>query len=213
MEQLFTQIEERYRFVLPEAFREFWRRGFCNILGFGRPGPHCLDLPDLEWMPLTKIITFKFKSYQLPGFVPFAISGSGDHWCWQPAFIESSKTRVLFCCHDCYDADIYAPDFISAIYRLIIEHAAGMERDAEGVKACRRRLGTFASVLAPLISPAWQQTLSDIVHGTVKTGPSPGSRPTDLYFLVSPRERNDILRRDLGWESLDAKFRWTQPAA
>jgi hypothetical protein len=101
MEQLFTQIEERYQFVLPEAFREFWRRGFCTVLGPGRDGPHYLDLPDLEWMPLAEIVTDR----------------------------------------------------------------------------------------------------------------SPGPRPIDFYFLVSPRERREIFQRDLGRESLDSKWRWMQPRA
>ena len=213
MEQLFKQIEDRYQFLLPEAFREFWRRGFCTILGPGRPGPNCLMLPDLEWMPLAEIAAFKFKPYHLPGFVPFAISGGGDYWCWQPEPAQPSRTRVLFCNHDSYDADIYAPDFISAIYRLIIEQAGGIERDAETVEACRQRLSANASALAPFISPAWQQTLSDLIHRAIQTERALKPQPTDFYFLLSPHERNELLRRELGWNVLDSKVRWMQPVS
>jgi hypothetical protein len=211
MERAFTQIEERYRFVLPESFREFWRRGFCSVLGPGRPGPNYLLLPDMEWMPLAEIITFEFRPYHLPGFVPFAFTGGGDHWCWQPEFTVDSKTRVLCCYKDCYDADIYAPDFISTVYRHIIENAAGLQRDGAAVEAGRRELNAFSSVLTPFISTAWQQTLSDIVQRTVIKSRSTDARPTDWYFLLSPRECKDILRRDLSCDWLDSKFRWMRP--
>lgn len=210
-DQLFKQIEARYQFVLPEAFRELWRRGFCTILGPGRPGPRYLMLPDMEWMPLEMIATFRFEPYHLPGLVPFAITAGGDYWCWQPEFTRESKTRVLCCYHDCYDADIYAPDCISAIYRRLLEGATVMQPDASAVETYRHEMVSAASAIAPFISSAWQQTLFRVADRALQTPRSPTSNATD-FFLLSPRECGDILRRDLGWDRLDDRCRWMQPA-
>jgi hypothetical protein len=213
MEQLFTQIETRYGFALPVTFREFWRRGFCTILGPGCPGPDYLMLWDMEWMPLADIVAFEFQSYHLPGFVPFAITGGGDHWCWQPEFTADGKTRVLCCYHDCYDAEIYAPDFVSAIFRHIVEGAAGMQREAEAVETCRQELAKAIAMLDAFFSNSQRELLSGIIKRPIQTSRSTGRQPTDWYFLVSSRECSDIIHRELGPDYLNAKFRWMQPAA
>ena len=213
MEPQFAQIEERYRFVLPADFREFWRRGFCTILGPGRPGPQYLLLPDMEWMPLGEIVAFKFKSYHLPGFVPFAITGAGDYWCWQPEFTQGSSTRVLLCLHDSDDADIYAPDFISAVYRQVVEGATAVMEEVEAIETSRRELAMAVSALRPFLLPARQDTLADIIQRPVQTRHPPTTRSIDWHYLIPLPECREIINRDLGADYVDSKFRWMQPSA
>jgi hypothetical protein len=189
MEELFTQIEKRYAFTLPQAFREFWKRGFCTITGRSL-GPHYLLLMDMEWMPLEEIADFEFQSYHRPGFVPFATSGSGDLWCWQPAFTDERGTRVLSCPHDCYDADVYAPDFVSAVFRHLVDQAAAMHRDSDSVEQSRQRLVSATSALQSFLSPERQESLLHICRLPVQSPLLPARVPTVWHYLLSSDERS-----------------------
>ncbi len=193
MHELFTRIEQRYAFSLPQAFREFWSRGWCTITDH-RLGPNYLLLPDMDWMPLEQIADFPFEPYHLPGFVPFATTAGGDLWCWQPAFTDARGTRVLSCPHDCYDADIFAPDFVSAVCRHLVDEAACMHPDPASVEEYRQLLLAVASQLEPFLSSFQQKSLAHICQLPVQHFRPPAIRPTDWYFLLPSPERTDILR-------------------
>ena len=210
MEELLTQIERRYAFTLPQEFREFWKRGFCTITGRNL-GPHYLLLMDMEWMPLEEIAGFEFQSYHRPGFVPFATSGSGDLWCWQPAFTDERGTRVLYCPHDCYDADVYAPDFMSAIYRHLVDQAATMHRDLDSVERSRQHLLAATSALQPFLTPERRESLSQICRLPVQSPLLPARVPTVRHFLLSSGEHSELLRHHLSYEDMDAPIRWMEP--
>jgi hypothetical protein len=125
-EELFRRIEERYVFALPEEYRRLEARGLFALSNPAHasdsyePGSY-LWLNDMEWYSLQQIADFEFQSYHLPGFVPFAFSGGGDYWCWQPVNTDLRGTPVLCCFRDYEFATIYAPNFQSAIYRQILD--------------------------------------------------------------------------------------------
>jgi len=59
----------------------------------------------------------------------------------------------------------------------------------------------------------WVQAddIERLKQAPVQTSRPPAPHPTDSYFLVSSRDCNDILRRDIGYETLDSTFRWMHP--
>ena len=83
-------------------------------------------MPDMEWMPLEEIIDYHFEDYQSPGFVPFAFTAGGDLWCWRAVPDAVVEPCVVECPHDCEEGSVYAPDFQTAIYRHLLEAAAGL---------------------------------------------------------------------------------------
>src|SRR6516164_5067104 len=83
---IFRQIEQRYGFSVPTEYRLMSERGWFDFDDArNRVGPDYLWLYDMEWLDPAGIRDHEFPEYCEPGFVPFAFTGGGDHWCWWPA--------------------------------------------------------------------------------------------------------------------------------
>jgi len=120
-ERLYSKIEKRFKFSFPSEYREMRKLDWMTLVRpvnpetFKTPGRNYLWINDMEWYSLEEIAKFEFADYcapYLPNLVPFAFTGGGDDWCWQ----TDHGMRVLYCAHDCYDGEIYAPDFRSALF-------------------------------------------------------------------------------------------------
>lgn len=189
-EPLYRAIADRYGFSLPEDYRRLEARGLLQLTApahasaFTQPGSY-LWLPDMEWLTPQAIADFKFEDYHLPGFVPFACTASGDHWCWQPARTDQHGTPVLCCPHDDYFATVYAPNFAAALYRQTL--AVCHETDLDAPAFLRR----WAIDLANLLRPEWTARLQELAA-------SP-----DRSTLASQLEQADFPR-----DHLDQKTRW-----
>src|SRR5689334_1633542 len=129
---LYKAISERYGFSVPEEYRRLASRGLLNLgaaahaSAFYEPGSY-LWLHEMEWFSLEEIINFEFQPYHLPGFVPFAFTGGGDFWCWQPSFADGRGIRVLLCHHDSEFATVYAPNFKTALFRQALDFASSTD--------------------------------------------------------------------------------------
>jgi len=141
----------------------------------------------MEWYSLHDIAEFEFESSHLPGFVPFAFTGGGDYWCWQPEYTDERGTRVVCCYRDYELANVYAPNFATGLYRQALAVCQETELD---VPAFLRR---WASDLADIFPVRWCQRLRDLAE-----------RP-DRSILASTYERADLADDDL-----DSEIRWRE---
>ena len=201
-ELIYSAIAQRYGFSLPAEYRQLESRGLLSLSGpahasaFTAPGTY-LWLNDMEWYPLHKIANFEFEPYCLPGFVPFAFTGAGDFWCWQPEFTDSNGTRVVCCYRDSYDARIYAPNFSLALYRQILDFCVSQPADDDEIDV-RAFLRRWVVDLAPIFPSRWQEQLQELAHR--------------LEFpVLSELEQKDIEKRDLPFDVIDTDVRWMQP--
>lgn len=205
LESLFSQIERRYILKLPSAFREIWRLGWCS-------DKDSIYLPDLEWLPLEAIRDYEFEDYQMPGFVPFATTGSGDLWCWEHEQSGGAEPRVVACPHDCDEGSVYAADFTSALYRQLLDglaiHAQQAADVSEQVGLVRRCLDRYR----PLLQPEHVRTLDSFLSRSVQYAdlPSigPARRVVRWHFLIPSAELSIIMHDQFP----EITFRWMRPA-
>ena len=126
------------------------------------PGDHYLWFNDMEWDQPDDLRTFKFASYHKSGFVPFAHAANGDYWCWYPAMEEQGAIPVLLCPHDYSDADLFAPDFASALYHHAVQYAAETGQDDDQRDAMLKR---WAVELGPLWPAKWRDQVERLAGG------------------------------------------------
>jgi hypothetical protein len=203
---IFRQIEQRYGFSVPTEYRLMSERGWFDFDDArNRVGPDYLWLYDMEWLDPAGIRDHEFPEYCEPGFVPFAFTGGGDHWCWWPAESVGGVAPVVFCPRDSIMAEFYAPDFLGGLYRHVLDYAAFGFDDAD---EDRQHLREWNDRLGPLFPPTWRTTLAELLTAPFrkwKTGPA---QTFDVIGLLSPDEHRAILHRDLGFARLDEEFKW-----
>jgi len=201
-EHLYTAISQRFGFSLPDEYRRLESRGLLTLTApahasqFTKPGTY-LWLNEMEWYSLEKIAEFKFWPDQLPGFVPFAFTGGGDDWCWQPEFTDSRGTRVVCCWHDSNMATVYAPDFASALFRQVIEFCSTTDDDELDVPAFLRR---WAIDLAPIFPTRWCEQLRQWANGT-------------KLPALSFSEAAVLARQEIAYDLMDSEIPRTQATA
>jgi len=113
---IYTQIAERYGFVLPPEYRAMEKAGYFDV----QNDDTYLWVPENEWMSPADILAYVPSDYHLPGFVPFAFNGARHHWCWWP---EVGPAAVVLCPHDCEEGEFDSPSFLGAAYRCMLEYA------------------------------------------------------------------------------------------
>lgn len=178
-EALYRAIADRYGFSLPEDYRRLEARGLLHLSksahasAFTRPGSY-LWLPDMEWLSLEAIAEFQFEAYCLPGFVPFAFTAGGDHWCWQPGYTSAHGTRVVYCPHDNFLATVYAPQFAGAVYRQAL--AICSETDLDAPAFLRR----WAADLSDLFPARWRTRLLELAESPARALLARHNELTDL---------------------------------
>lgn len=210
--ELLRQIERRYGFALPAEYREMQERGWFGPITaeegqdvYAHPRLHAyLWLNEMEWMPLAQIVNFELPSYCKPPVVliPFARSGGGDYWCWSPHHATRGVVPVVSCPHDSCMGEVYARDFVSSLYRQILDFAhAGFDQAA----VARRHLGRWLDDLGPYFKPTWRQTVASLREGPIKSWKIGKFKARGLLL---PEEHAAIVKRDLVFPKLDEQFNW-----
>jgi hypothetical protein len=203
-QQLYQLIQERYGFELPKEYREMHEQGwFAFDDAHNRMGPNYLWTNDMEWLQPLQILRHDFPEYCKSGFVPFAMTAGGDHWCWYPAFADGGVAPVALCPHDSIMGEIYAPHLYGAAYRQALEFTLNMEDDEEDES--RAPIKDWLDRLAPRWPRSWRDQLQEI-----------SVRPLqDQHFgklvwkaLLSKEEYKSIVHRDLCFPRLGEEFKW-----
>ncbi len=199
------RIEKRYGLRLPPVYLEMRAQGW---LEYAPPDhPNLLWLHDAEWMSLQEIVYYQPAEYHKLGYVPFATTAGGDHWCWWPS---EHPDAVVLCPHDYELGDFYAPSFAGFIYRQLLDYARYVR--AEDEQEVRQYLRTAASRLSEYLPGSWIETLT-----------TTASAPRVEYFLpnggeagpglVTEEQYQAIIQRDLAFPQLDQQFQWMFPTS
>jgi len=160
-------IEERFGFKAPKEYHTLASKGLFKNDGpsvcteFYEPGSY-LWLNEMEWCSPVEIGSFEFQAYQLPGLVPFAITGGGDLWCWHPTMATEQGAPVLCCYHDDEMADVYAPNFFTALFRQALDFCMASEDDTSiDASAFLHR---WAIDLSGVLPAPWCARLTDLAN-------------------------------------------------
>ncbi|GHC10898.1 SMI1/KNR4 family protein [Cerasicoccus arenae] len=117
-------------------------------------------LNDMEWYQATEIENFEFEEYHKPGFIPFAHTGGGDYWCWSPPHETNSEIPVLLCPHDCEEAEFYAPNFSSALFRHALEYSASIDEDE--LELLKATLTKLLSYFSEIWDDQWVEKIKEV---------------------------------------------------
>ena len=196
---LYKAIATRYGFVVPDEYRRLAARGLFTLStpasasAFHEPGSY-LWLHQMEWYSLQEIADFRFQPFHLPGFVPFAFTGGGDYWCWQPEYTDHRGTRVVCCYRDCEFAAVYAPNFHTALYRQILEFCRSSADDAHVEPSAYLR--RWATDLAEIFPASWCARLHQLADDPARS-----------------RQASAAEQADISFDLMDTEVRWMQPIA
>ena len=202
---VYNQIEARYGFCIPEAYRRLEANGW---LSWSEKNPDYLWLDDGEWLTPDQILNYKFQEYHKDGFIPFAFTGGGDLWCWHPGWNANGITPVVFCPRDSYDGNRYAPNFLGWVFRTIVEFASSAKCFSEEVEA-KKHFARWRKDVAPLLPEAWAAVVRDLGQKPMRTWPEESGFGGSGF--ISMAEANEIVQKHLAFPHLEEEIRWMIP--
>ncbi len=159
----------------------------------------------MEWMPLAEILNFEFFSFCKPGFVPFAFTGGGSLWCWYPEYATNGVVPVVHCPRDCNTGEFFAPHFLGAVYRQILDYASNLDREDESL--ARKHLKRWLDDLGPLFPIPWRSTVAMLLAAPCQRW-EVGKFGRKQLGLLSPENYRSIVQRDLAFAKLNEEFQW-----
>lgn len=187
---------ERFGFIPPPSY--LWLTHDAPLIEWPA-------LPDFHWLTASEVSTFQFLEYQWSGFVPFARSGSGDLWCWCPEQATGVRVPVGFCPANCEEGEVYAPDFSSALFRLICDAAQHLSAETPFVATARALLRSAAEISLPLWPEAWKAWLAAASESPVSSWRAHGH----IVSGIPSRAAFDQMLRDwIDDGEVGSVFRW-----
>lgn len=210
IQTLIRKIEERYGMELPDAYVDMMSRGWLQWSEAKRPfrnvGPESpmfsLCLPDMEWLQLPRIVDFTHPKYAIDRFVPFAHDGGGAKWSWDPKRKDKSGVSVVYLPNDFEMARVYAPNFISALYRQALDFA----QFCEGEDESRASLALWCNCFTPYFPKPWIDRMKKI-----QSAPYVAKERQGWGSLLTDKDHRKILRTDLELPEKDVEFKWHKP--
>jgi hypothetical protein len=206
-----TEVEQKYGFTLPSAYRSFAERGYLTY-----PGDAYLYVHEAEWLPATEMLDRGgFWGNPKPSLVAFAFTGGRDLWAWQIQRTSAlGEPTIALCPRDSCEGEWYAPSFLGWLYRISLEYASSMwDEEAE----TKQNLHRWASVLREFGQYEWADHVKSIESRAVVVARSgPRGQQHLLNSLVSQTEINDRILATFGPGFVGVPYIWDvdgEPAA
>jgi hypothetical protein len=193
-------IERRYGFTIPPMYRQLEAQGQC---GYRRAQGNGLSFYDCEWLSLEGIATYKFNTWEIAvdgGFVPFAITGRHEPYCWRLDWATDGNEPPIVICERSETASCLAPNFGGFLYRMAIEAFAG-RNDIGSTPRCKDELLRAVDILAGVLPPAWSARLLDL-----RARPWRNDEKSGTMVVLSWAEGEQIIQADLSFPHLNEKF-------
>ncbi len=191
-----SAIEDRYKFNLPSLYKEMRAIG-C----FDRHHENYLQFTDLEWFSADQILAWVYDKHLIDGLIPCAHTLSGHLWAWYPNIDYDHSEAMVFCPDEDEVGVLYAPDFQSTIYHMMLDELANtflVERS--NAKEAEQTLHHFVDVIAAFMPEQWNERLQELVERPLQ--------PTqeNFYGVISEDELEQILADDINYARLDEEF-------
>jgi hypothetical protein len=193
-----ASITKRFEFTLPAAYKALLDGGHL-----GMPWETYVVFDDFEWLAADAIAEYEFSKYSIAsdgGFVPFAINGGGNPWCWRMDWTANGVTPVAFC--EGEKGLGYAPDFRGFLFRKALEEFAGANDLASSPKK-HADLRRAVDIVAPHLPAAWTKRLRELAGHEMKKWQK--GKFGELFVLPKD-ELNAIVAKELAFPHLDEKF-------
>jgi hypothetical protein len=191
-------IEARWGFIIPEDYRRMELAGF-----FDHKSPHYISLSDVEWLRLADISSRGPMGLEIDGLVPFAMEGGGSTWSWMRDQTIDGLTPIAHCPRDDERAEIFAPDFTSALYRLILQDLRGTwligDDDIQTPADATLRFRRYVRELEPFFKPHWTARLNELLK-------RPFQKMDDGYTGVMRGPELRAILAELNFKELGLQF-------
>ncbi|NRA39988.1 MAG: SMI1/KNR4 family protein [Planctomycetes bacterium] len=192
----YSTIEARFEFALPELYKKM-----VADQCFDHHQEKHLQFTDLEWLTAEQIFTWVFDKHLIEGLIPFAQTLSGNLWAWYPQ-LDPRNPQAVVCIPDEDEvAVIYAPDFCSAMYRMLLDEMANtflVERGDQ--KSAQRHLREYCETLAVYFPAKWNDRLKEYSQRELQ------ATQENFYGVIDEELVEEILAEDLVYDRLDEEF-------
>lgn len=189
----YEAIERRFGFSPPVEYR-----AACDAAWLDLQSPDYLWTPEAEWLTPQQLLEFEWEEHQGSGFVPFAFTGGGDHWCWWP---DQDRQAVVFCPHDCTSGEFDSPSFSGFLFRRILDFAQCFE-EAEAPRV-RSYLRTCLERQPPLFTAACEPVIVELSSARLIPHAEPG-----WAGLLAEEEVDRLAEVLLAFPRLGVEFEW-----
>lgn len=199
MISLVQAFEQRFDFAPPEAYR---------LLAADSEKLAWPLLPAFHWLDASEVLAFEFMDHQWPDFVPMGRNSSGDLWCWCPQMEAGDRVPVGICPVNCEEGEVYAPDFPTALFRLICDAVQFLSAAPGQIEAARVLLRACAETTGDALRAEWKEWLRQLSAAPVSRWLERGAPVCGIL----PRQEYDRALR--GWmddDEVGSVFRWMTP--
>lgn len=190
-------IQSRYGRGLPDLWHTVHERGCFDPFAEAH-----LQVSDLRWLSAEEIQGWRFPADQVPGLLPFAVTGNDDCWCLYQGMAHNDEWPVVFCPHEDEVAFAHSPDFTGFLFRVVVEEYACTcltEHHAPGTSLAI--LGGYGERIADCLPAPWAAQLSDIAQ-------RPLLELEHGYFgTIAADEAEDVIAQAFAaWPHFDREF-------
>ena len=215
--ELYSAIENRYQFLMPEDYRAMEERGWLDssvlmtkpfnlVNAVEETG--ILYLHDIEWFSLQEIAEFEFEDFQYDRFVPFAKTGGGDYLAFDPQRQKTKQAFVVELPRDCEIGSVHSPTFTACIYIEIISFCTGIypqsiQSLSDAEKDARRCLSHWRRIMAEFFPRHWLVRLRELEVSPLISLHTHG-------MLLDFAKYHRIIAEDAGMFSKE-EVRWMKP--
>jgi hypothetical protein len=193
----YEEIRRRYGFELPASYRALRRAGHFDI----PPTENCLAFYDCEWLPLRGIAKYTFNEWEITadgGFVPFAITGRREPYCWRLDWASGGEAPIVLC-ERSESGRCLAPDFRGFLYRTALEAFAGRNDFLGDAKV--EELHRAVDIIAALLPARWKRQLRKLRDGVWQK-----DEQRRCLFVLPQEECERTIAAELSFPHLNEEF-------
>ncbi len=189
-------------FSLPHSFFRLHEDGCCD--------PHNemhIQFTDMLWLTPEQMENWTFDKRSIDGFIPFAQTLNHDCWCFAPHIDSNAPAPVAFCPEEDEVAVLYAPDFASFLYRMMLDEMASTYLVArESFAEASYLIRNYALQVCTYLPTAWAERLTDLAERQLCE-----TDDVNFYGMLSQDELEQIIAEDISYDRLDEEFEHILP--
>ena len=170
---------------------------------------------DMEWMNKESILNYNYEEGEDRRVIPFARTGGGDLWGWYKDEKSSDNLPVVFCPKEDDEGIFYAPSFLGAIFRHILEFSSqnnfccdcnGKEWEMS-LDLAHQHINRWLFAFSKDMSISCEKEIQNLLSKELRFYNDPESSDS-YYVLLAPNEALSIIKECLNYNFLNKSFVW-----